>query len=251
VRGIWKKVSATLTAPAWSGNLEYAFVKIAGADSGNDEDFIIDEFDIRETTTGKFIYRKVLAPGVNTLYANAPMNAQGLYWINCNGARLIIERSRIVGTLLVVNPGPGSCVANGPISWAPAMNGYPALLIDADNASDGDFAINASNRALSETENLVNFNPAGAAHEDLGQDNDTNDIYRSAIRGLVVIEDDLSYSSRALIRGQILVGDDINSASGEMEVEYLPDSLLNPPPGFVAPYTYLARPGSGRKVVLP
>ena len=56
-------------------------------------------------------------------------NAQGLYWINCAGNKLVIERSRIKGTLLVLNPGSGSMIGAGPISWSPATPGYPALLV--------------------------------------------------------------------------------------------------------------------------
>lgn len=245
----WRQVSATLTAPAWTGNLEYAFIKIAGADSLNTSDFYFDDLTIRETTTGKFIYRQVLSPSINPFGGGT--NAEGIYWINCNGNRLVIERSRILGTLLVVNPGANSCVSNGPISWAPAVPGYPALLVDADTATDADFSINATNQALSEKENGVNYNPVGAPHDEFGQDADTNDIYRSAIRGLIAVEDDLSYQNRALIRGQIMVGDDVTSSSGELEVEFQPDSLLNPPPGFFAPYSYYRRPGSTQKVVLP
>jgi hypothetical protein len=240
----WRQLSATLTAPSWSGNLEYAFIKIAGADSGNTADFYLDDLVIREALTGRLIYRKVLGPGPgqNTLYSGAPTNAQGIYWIDCGGNRLVISRSRILGTLLVINPGPNSCVASGPISWSPAVPGYPALLVDADNAVEADFGIYATNRVLSETENGVDYNLDGTTG---------NYIYPSEIRGLIAIRDDLTYSNRPLIRGQILVGDDIKDSSGELEVEFLPDSLLNPPPGFLAPYSYLRRPASARKVVLP
>lgn len=247
--GVWTKVSATIVAPSWSGNLEYAFVKVGGGDLSNTVDFYTDDLDIRETTTGRFIYRQVLSPSINPF--GAQTNAEGIYWINCAGNKLVIERSRILGTLLVVNPGAGSCIANGPIHWSPAVTGYPALLVDADAAADADFAINATNRALSEKENGVNYNPAGAAHEQFGQDVDTNDIYPSQIGGLVAIEDDLTYQNRALVRGQILVGDDIANASGELEVDFQPDALLNPPAGFWAPYSFSRRPASARKVVLP
>jgi hypothetical protein len=244
----WTKVSATISAPAWSGNLQYAFIKIAG-DSGNTADFYLDDLIIRETTSGRVMYRQVLSPSLNP-YGIAT-NSQGIYWINCAGNKLVIERSRILGTLLVVNPGVGSCIADGPIHMSPAVPGYPVLLVDADTASDADFAINATNRALSEKENATNFNPSGAAHEDFGQDADMNDIYQSAIIGLVAIEDDLSYTNSPLIRGQLLVGDDIANSSGTLEIQYQPDSLLNPPPGFWAPYTYARRPTSGKKTVLP
>lgn len=245
----WQTISATLTAPTWNGNLEYARITI-DTDHwlGRTDSFHIDNIDIRENTSGRFIYRQVLGPGVNPFGAT---NSQGVYWINCNGNRLVIERSRIRGTLLIVNPGAGSCIGEGPISWSPAVAGYPAILVDASNASDADFAIYATNHALSETENGTNYNPAGAAHEDLGSDSDTNDIYRSSIRGLVVIRDDLSYANQPFIQGQVIVGDAINNSSGELDVEYAPDAVLNPPPGFLAPTSHLRRPDSIRKVVLP
>jgi hypothetical protein len=242
----WRQVTATITAPAWSGNLEYAFIKIAGADSGNTNDFYFDDFTIRETTTGKLIYRQVLGPGVNPFGAT---NSQGIYWIDCAGNRLVIERSRIVGTLLVLNPGADSCVNNGPIRWSPAVAGYPALLVDADSGN-ADFSILATNRALSEKENGVNYNPAGASDDEFAADGDTSDIYQSAIRGLVAVRRDLSYQNRSLIRGQVIVGNNIANSSGELEIDYLPDSLLNPPPGFWS-YTYTRRTGSTQKAVLP
>lgn len=250
VASSWQQLTATVTAPSWSGNLEYAFVKIAGADSNNTADFYLDDFSIREALTGKLVYRHVLGPGVNTLYSGAPVNPQGLYWVDCAGNRLTITRSRIVGTLLVINPGAGSCIGQGPMSWEPATPGYPALLVDADNATDADFGINATNRALSEAENAVNFNPAGAPHEEFGLDADMNDIYRSAIRGLIAVRDDLTFAYRPLVRGQVLVGDDLVNTGGQLEIEYLPEALLNPPPGFYS-YRYDIRPTSVRKVVSP
>ncbi len=243
----WQKVSATVTAPAWTGDLEYAFIKIAG-DNNNTSDFYFDDFSIRETTSGRFIYRKVLGPGVNPF--GAQTNSEGIYWINCNNNRLVIERSRIVGTLLVINPGANSCVKDGPISWAPAVPGYPALLVDADNGTSANFAIMATNRPLSEKENLTNFNPSGATSEEFGADSDMNDIYRSQIRGLIAIRQDLVYQNRPLIKGQIIVGNNIANSSGELEIDYQPDSLLNPPPGFWS-YSYSRRTGSARKAVLP
>jgi hypothetical protein len=250
INGFWVKVSATLTAPAWSGNLDYAFIKVAGSSSGNDGDFILDDVTIRETTSGRFIYRQVISPSLNPF--GTTTNSEGVYWINCNGSKLVIERSRILGTLLVINPGAGSCVANGPIHWSPAVAGYPALLVAADSAGSANFALNSTNRVLSEKENGVNYNPVGAPHQDYGQDADTNDIYRSEIRGLIVVRDALTYSNRALARGEIIVGDDLINTSGELEVEYSPDSLLNPPPGFTAPsYSYIRRPGSVTKTLAP
>lgn len=249
VLGVWTKVSGTVTAPAWSGNLEYAFLKIAGAELTNTADFYADDLVIRETTTGRFIYRQALGPGQNPF--GGTTNANGLYWINCAGNKLIIERSRIRGTLLVINPGADSCIGPGPINWSPAAAGYPALMVKADTADNADFSIQATNRVLSEKENSTNFNPTGVTHDDFGTDVDTSDIYQSQIRGLIVVQDDLTYQNRPLIRGSVIFGDDLSGASGTLDVEFQPDSLLNPPPGFFAPYTYVRRPVSIRKTVAP
>ena len=63
MNGVWIKVSATLTAGV-GGNLDYAFIKVAGSSSGNDGDFILDDVTIRETTSGRFIYRQVISPSL-------------------------------------------------------------------------------------------------------------------------------------------------------------------------------------------
>jgi hypothetical protein len=253
--GAWHDISFTLTAPSWSGPLEYARITIdTDALLGTTVNFYIDNLDIREATAGRFIYRQVLAPGVNTLYTNAPLNPQGIYWIDCQGNRLVIERSRILGTLLVLNPGPNSGVTEGPISWGPAVAGYPALLVDADTPADANFSLGATNRVLSEVDNEVNYNPAGAPYDFANSlcsstDGAANDIYASEIRGLIAVRNDLSYQNYSLVRGQVIVGGEVSNSSGELEVQFQPDSLLNPPPGFWAPYSYMRRPSSARKVV--
>ena len=188
---------------------------------------------------------------MNTLYSDAPTNSQGIYRIDCGGQRLIIERSRIVGTLLVINPGANSCVKDGPISWKPAVAGYPALLVDADTATSADFSILATNRALSEKENGSKLQPIRRHQRRIrhGRATSTTSI-TSQIRGLIAIRHDLVYQNRSLIKGQIIVGNNIANSSGELEVDYQPDSLLNPPPGFWS-YIYSRRTSSTQKAVLP
>jgi hypothetical protein len=129
--------------------------------------------------------------------------------------------------------------------------GYPALLVDSDNGTSADFALCATNRMLSEKENGVNFNPSGAPHEDFGVDSDTNEIYPSQIRGLIAVRHDLTFQNRTLVRGQIIVGNNIANSTGELEIDYQPDSLLNPPSTGLWSYVYPRRIGSTQKVVLP
>jgi hypothetical protein len=249
------QINGRVTAPPWSGDLEYAFVKISDASSsGGTGDFFVDDLSIREFGTGRRIYRRVLGPGTGGGLVTPP-NPQGLYWIDCGGQRLTIERSRIVGTLLLINPGPGSGITEGPIHWTPYVAGYPALLVDASDPATSQFHISYTRRVLSEAEQRVDFNPAGAPYEQLPSDGTRTTVYPSVIHGLVVVEGDLAYQNRPFVRGQLLVGGNIAKLPGqpnvELDVDYQVDSLLNPPPGFLAPHTHARRPGSVAKAVLP
>ncbi len=245
----WTMVSATLTVPAWTGSLEYAFVKVGGPSASTIQKFYLDDFSIRDAATGRFIYRQLLSPSINPF--GGPTNPQGIYWIDCNGNPLIIERSRILGTLLVVNPGAGSRIGDGPNHWSPAVPGYPALLVDANDPSTADFSLRATSRPLVEKDNAVNLNPVGSPHEIFGQESKLDDSYTSEISGLVAVRGDLDFQNTPLIRGQVIVGGRIANSSGTLEVEYQPDSVLTPPPGFSAPDSYLPRPGSTKKAILP
>jgi hypothetical protein len=253
----WQDRTFTVTTPAWTTHPDKVYVAINSDTAGGSAwDFYVDNIDVYETGA-RFIYQTVLGSGVNQLYSGAPTNSWGTYWIDCqNTTKLVIERSRIFGTLLVENPGPGSCIAYGPVHMSPAVPGYPILLVC--NSGGNAFAIRAtpdpsSNPAdddLTEGENGTNFNPTGAPHKTLGTDNDQSDAYDSEIRGLVVVGGNLDYANNPVIRGRVLVG---GSVTGTPALTYLPDSLLNPPPPLGGFYTYRydLRPASIRKSVLP
>lgn len=245
-------ISATLTAAPWTGDLEYAFIKIAWSDTSSAApyyDFTIDDVQIQDTSTGRFIFREVLGPGVNTIN-NSP-NPLGLYWIDCQGNRLVIERSRIKGTLVLLNPGAGSMIGSGPISWTPATPGYPILMVDADTVANADFTIAATNRSLSEAEDSMNYNPAGMSHESFGTDSDANDTYPSELQGLILVRDDLTFQNNSLVRGSVIVGDQITATSGSLDVDFRPDALYSPPPGLTDTPKHVTRPLSMRKTVGP
>ncbi|HEX3356360.1 MAG TPA: hypothetical protein VHS31_05195, partial [Tepidisphaeraceae bacterium] len=71
----------------------------------------------------------VLSPGSNPY--GATTNPQGIYVINCSGAVLQIANMRIVGTLIVLNPGAGSGTAQSNY-MAPATANFPALMVMGD-----------------------------------------------------------------------------------------------------------------------
>ena len=54
-------------------------------------------------------------------------NASGFYTINCAGGPLLIEDSRIVGTLIITNA--STVTVAGFVNWSPATANLPALLI--------------------------------------------------------------------------------------------------------------------------
>lgn len=267
--GGWLKLSGTLTSNDWTGVLEYAWLTVSCDDVWvglpllghfEDPDFFMDDFLVKEATTastGRFIYKQALGPGYNQLYAGAPTNPNGLYWIDCkvNGVNqnLIIERSRIRGTLLILNPGPDSRIDYGPIHISSHIPGYPALLVN------GNFAVRATSSLLSEPDNGVNYNPPGGVgtpgvvHKIHQTDEDPDDVYDdSGIQGLVAVFGTLTYKYTPQIWGRVIVGGNggVPLNLGTPTVTYVPDSLLNPPPPFYA-YRYDRRPNSTRKVVLP
>jgi hypothetical protein len=191
--------------------------------------------------TGRLLYGQALGPTV--------ANPNGIYWIDCGGGKLLVERSRILGTLVVLNPGAGSAIANGPIHMSPAKPGYPALMVS------GNFAIRATSRVLNEAESGVNFNPSGMPYEfnnPLAGSTDTaptgnNDGYPSEIQGLVAVSGNLTFENTPRFRGQAIVG---GAIAGTYSLTYQPHSMINPPPSFYG-YGYSTRPASVRKVVLP
>jgi hypothetical protein len=147
--------------------------------------------------------------------------------------KLIIERSRIFGTLEIFNPGPGSSIAAAPNSLSRANLGEPVLLVE------GDFSIlSGTDPPLSESTNNVDY--------DL--DDEYDDEYDSGIRGLVAVSGDLTHASSPHVVGQLIVGGSVNPIDdSELDIDYQPELLLSPPAGN---YRYERRPGSARKAVI-
>jgi hypothetical protein len=239
--GNWLKLSGTLTSNDWTGELEYAWITVSCDNVVitpvplliDRPEFYMDEFLIREASTGRFVYKQAV-------------NLNGIYWLDCQNENLYIERSRIRGSVLVLNPGPNSRIDYGPMRWSPHIPGYPALLVN------GNFAIRATNQPLSETANDVNYNPAGFPYNG-SEDGDKSDQYASEIVGLVGVSGTLTYKYTPQLVGRVIVGGNGGAAinNGSPTVTYRPDSLLNPPPPLGGFYTYRydRRPASVRKAV--
>jgi hypothetical protein len=241
----WKTITVQFTTPNWTES-QFANAIVIVQSDDYAMDFYIDDLSIVENTAEKYIYRQVLNSAVNP-FGSASSN--GIYWIDCGGATLVIERSRIVGTLLVLNPGASSRIGNGPIHWSPAAPGYPILLVN------GNFSIQAINNAdLSEVTSAVNFNPVNVPYFPFAQSTDAaiDDTYpaNEALRGLIAISGNLTYQNSPQISGRVVVG---GSVTNSPTFQYRPDSLINPPPPLGGFYTYRydLRPASIRKAVLP
>jgi hypothetical protein len=238
----WRTITASITTPAWTEEPANVYLVI-NSDTllGNARRFYVDNAHVHEEVTGRLFYGQTLAPTIS--------NPNGIFWIDCGGGKLLIERSRILGTLVVLNPGPGSAIANGPIHMSPAVPGYPVLMVN------GNFAIRSTPRFLNEAESGVNFNPSGMPYEfnnPLAGSTDAsptgnNDSYPSEVQGLVAISGNLTLENTPRLRGQVIVG---GTVTGTYNLNYQPYSMINPPPKFYG-YRYDPRPTSARKVVLP
>src|SRR5687767_14232573 len=68
---------------------------------------------------------KLLSPDNNPW--GLEKNANGIYWVNCGGRRVVIRDSRILGTLVLRDA--NEVTVEGSVHWEPAVEGYPALLV--------------------------------------------------------------------------------------------------------------------------
>ena len=94
----WTTLSATITTPPWSQEPADVYL-VVNSDhaSGTDRNFYIDNIHVYEDVSGRLLYQQAFGP--------TSANPHGIYWIDCGGGRLTIERTRILGTLVVLNAG--------------------------------------------------------------------------------------------------------------------------------------------------
>ncbi len=181
----------------------------------------------------------VLSPNSNPYGAPDP---GGVYVIDCGGRVLEISDCRIIGTLIILDPGAGSAVT-GSVAWAPAVSGYPSLLVQ------GDFTIKTSTTALSESILLgYNYNPPGTPTPyPSGTSNTTLlDSYSSQIDGLIYVSGNVTTANAPRL-GMLVVGGSLSS-SGTITLTYDGTYFTSPPPGFYDISMQLS-PGTWRYVV--
>jgi len=164
---------------------------------------------------------RLLSPASNPFSSGT--NAQGIYVIDCQYNPILISQSRIVGTLVLLNTGSGSAVQSS-VSWSPAVQNYPSLLVQ------GDIDFRTTSTTL--TEGGINFNPAGTPYPypEGAVDADTTDSYPSVIAGLVYGSGRVSTFNSPTI--SVLVVGSTLSCSGTLNLNYDARFQSNPPPGF-------------------
>jgi hypothetical protein len=179
----------------------------------------------------------LLTPKLNPFGATNPA---GIYVIDCQGKDLSIEDCRIVGTIVLLNPGTSTALA-GSVVLQPAAANFPSLLVQ------GDIAILTSDGDLSEAAIGVNLNPVGTPYR-LAEDSDQSDTYASVIRGLVYVSGTLKLTpdflhSRflgAVVCEKILAGSPVTFKYDSVFFDY-------PPPGFAQGPEWRVMPASWQR----
>lgn len=190
------------------------------------------------------IYKRVITPALNPF--GAVRNPEGIYVIDCQGQNLTLDYSRIVGTLVFINPGT-TCKISGSNSWTPVSPNYPALLVR------GNAQFTTTQEILDEVTLATNFNPTGAPYNSV-IDTDTSDTYPSLIKGLVYVSGQFRLpfnTAEPLFDGSVVCTTFQADSMGDAKFTYRPTHIHYPPPGFAAGNTMQVVPGTWTRSALP
>ena len=212
--------------PTWSGILTKATVTILINDN---KDYSMDGVSLIDVTypaNSYVIDNCLMSPTVNAFGAT---NAKGIYIINCDGQDVMIGYSRIVGTLVFLNPGINSKIT-GSVCWEAAVYNFPALLTNRE------LTISTNSTGLSEANCGINLNPAGTPWPFVGGiSNTTNtDSYPSTITGIVYSAAKLNLAGSPRIKGVVVADNNITVTSSSLSLNYGNTYLNDPPPGFTS-----------------
>jgi Carbohydrate binding domain len=208
----------------WTGTLTNATVSIWISFKN---DYYMDKLSLLDITYPSNHYvmdRKLISPTANPFGATNP---QGIYIINCGGKDVIIARSRIVGTLVFINPGGNSAIQES-VCMEAAVYNFPALL------SDKKIKINLLSAGLSEAGIGINLNPPGTPYPFIGGTaNETlTESYPSRITGLIYSTDELEFNNTPNVTGVVIADRNIKVKASSLTLSYINTYLNDPPPGF-------------------
>lgn len=184
------------------------------------------------------IKQQLLSPACNPF--GGVTNPQGIYVINCMGESIQIISARIVGTLVLINPG-GLSVIQTAVNWVPAVTNYPCLLVQ------GNISMKYGNTPFTES---LNLNPPGTPYPypSGASDSAIDDTYPSIIDGLIYVSGNLD--SNQCMECKCLVGGGTYLAQSAMILNYDSRYHKDPPPGFRGG-AVAAMPSSWRWEVVP
>ena len=210
--------------PTWSGTLTRATLSFY---ISNSSDYYIDKVSLTDTTYAsnlRVIDRQLLSPTVNPF---GTPNTQGIYVLNCAGQDVVMSRSRIVGTIVFLNPGSNSAIQDS-VCWEAAVYNFPAVL------SNATLNIKMSSTGLSESSLGVNLNPAGTPFPFSGGASNATatESYPSKITGIIYSAADINFSASASVTGVVIAADDIFINATSLTLNYGNVYLNDPPPGF-------------------
>ena len=178
----------------------------------------------------------VLGPDVNPFGAGDP---RGVYVLDCGGSPLTVRDVRIVGTLVILDPGTGSRIAGGLLA-EPGADNFPVLVVR------GSIELALSGGNLSEAALGVNLNPAGLPIDGVSNATAT-DTFASSIRGLIYATADATVSGSVTMTGAVSCGAGLR-VTGTLSVARDAANSVNPPPGFQARAVMRVVDGSWRVV---
>jgi len=240
--GAWLNCQGNLTL-SWTGILSKATLTVTC--SNNTAPFAVDKVSLTDASLPSNAYvmdRILLSPNSNPY--GAP-NSQGIYVIDCNNQPVTIGPCRIVGTLVLLNAGSNTTI-QGPITWEPAVLGYPALLADKSVIISANSSV-----GLSEATFGVNFNPPGTPYPYVGGTSNTtaNDGFPCVINGIIYCGGNVSFSAAPSINGCVVAAGWALPNYQSVNLTYNNASYVTPPPGFISPLPVLKPvPGSWQRV---
>ncbi len=198
--------------------------------------------DLPLSGSTRIISGRLMSPQVNPfpVATGGPTNAKGVYYIDCAGQVIQIYNSRIVGTLVIINPGSASAVQTA-VNWAPAVSNYPCLLVS------GNMTLKYGTTAFAE--GTVNLDPPTTPYNGASDGTaSSSQTFPSVIKGLVYVSGTLTTSGSPT--ASLLMASGVVNTSQTLTLNFDSSYSQNPPPGFGTSSVSMA-PNTWNQVVDP